>query len=89
MSDLDKTILDIARSRGLLNDIHPHYGSMLLFRMSKIEGVTLEALHGTAHGDRMVVKFDRDPNHVYELVLRPFKPDELAGDLLRSRLPSG
>ena len=64
---------------------HPHYGAYLLGEMAKHGQLELLRLHTTGTGDRMVVRYARDSFHVYEVVLTPFRPEELADDEFMSR----
>ena len=67
---------------------HPHYGAFLLGEMAEKHGqLEILRLHTTGTGDRMVVRYAGDPHHVYELLLTPFLPDELADDQFMSRRP--
>lgn len=58
-----------------------HYGGHILWEMAtKHPEMKVLKLHTTAYGDRMVMRWSGDPHHLYEIELRPVKPEELEGE---------
>jgi hypothetical protein len=58
--------------------IPQHFGSHILYAIaSKHSEMEILALHTTGYGDRMVLKWTGDPNWLYEIELRPVRPEQL------------
>jgi hypothetical protein len=58
-----------------------HYGSHILWEMAtKYPELKVLKLHSTMCGDRMVIRWQGDPFWLYEIELRPVKPEQLEGE---------
>lgn len=57
--------------------LKPNYAGYVLSEMAKRPELTVLKFHTTAVGDRMVLRLKDDPNWLYEVEIRAWRPEEL------------
>jgi hypothetical protein len=73
MNEIAEMIRTIAR----VTSIPVNYAGYVLSQMANRPELTVLKFHTTAVGDRMVLRFSEDPNHLYEVEIRAWRPEEL------------
>jgi hypothetical protein len=57
--------------------LQPNYVGHVLSKMAERPELTVLKFHTTAVGDRMVLRYSEDPNWLYEVEIRAWRPEEL------------
>jgi hypothetical protein len=76
MKEVEEFIKAIAR----IASIPMNYAGYVLSKLGDNPELTVLKFHTTAVGDRMVLRLKDDPNWLYEVEIRAWKPEELESE---------
>lgn len=75
---MNKLLVEIAKGMAALPGVClMNYAGFILSKMLTNPELTVLKFHTTAVGDRAVLRWSGDPNHLYEVEIRAWRPSEL------------